>query len=78
MKARALENEADLLDVGAEPQGSEAGLLLGSEAVPKEPKSEPRRSEADPLGLEDDLTKWLHVSLWAKDGLMRHPDGEGE
>ncbi len=73
MKARALGNEADLLDVGAE-----AGLLLGSEAVPKEPKAEPRRSEANPLGLEADLTKWMHVSLGAKDGLMRQSVVEGE
>ena len=78
MEAGALGIEADLLDVGAGPQGSEAGLLLGSEAVPKEPKAEPRRSEADLLWLEADITKWLHVFLWAKDGLMRHLDGEGE
>jgi hypothetical protein len=78
VKARALGNEADLLDFGAEPQGSEAGLLLGLEAVPKDPKAEPRRSEADPLGLEADLTKWLHVSLGAKDGLMRQSVVEGE
>jgi hypothetical protein len=78
VKARALGNEADLLDVGAELHGSEAGLLLVSEAVPKEPKAEPRRSEADPLGLEADLTKWLHVSLEAKDGLMGQSVVEGE
>jgi hypothetical protein len=79
VKARALGNEADLLEVGAgPPASSEAGLLLGSEAVPKEPKAEPRRPEADHLGLEAVLTKWLHVSLGAKDGLMRHLDGKGE
>jgi hypothetical protein len=78
VKARALGIEADLLEVDAEPQGSEAGLLLGSEAVPKEPKAEPRRSEANPLGQEADLTTWVYVSLGAKDGLMRQSVVEGE
>jgi hypothetical protein len=80
VKARALGNEADLLEAGSEPQGSEAVLLLGSEAMSKEPdlKAEPRRTEANPLGLEADLTKWLHVSLGIKDGFMRQTVVEGE
>ncbi len=46
--------------------------------MPKESKAEPRRFEADPLGLEADLTKWAYVSLGAKDGLTRQSVVEGE